>query len=99
MVRTPAPKGPPKAPVPTQPNRWDRKLSRVIEIVNGPAGKLTSLDDARHYILANFEKATKNVPLIHAIELLIRAAVSGKLSDREAATAQVERVLRARYWL
>lgn len=99
MPRTPAPKRSPTPHNLPQSSQWKRKLSRPISITEGPPGRLVTLDDARLYILLNFERATKNLALSHAIELLIRAAETGKRADREAATAQMELVLRAQQWL
>jgi hypothetical protein len=100
VPRTPAPRGSPKVPRPPQPKRWAKKLTRKIVVTKGPRDYLLTLDDARNYILRHFRSSTRNKPLDRAIELLIHAADNdAKLADREAATKQLELVLRARHWL
>ena len=95
----------PAAPKPTAsprrppPKRWEKKLTRRIVVAKGPRDWLLTLDDARRYIFRHLAGAKSAKDLDRAVELLMQAAASGTLEDREAATSQFERVLRARNWL
>jgi hypothetical protein len=59
--------------------RWNKKLSRPLVLKDGKR-------------LANI---THSAPIAHAGELLLKAAETGKRADIEAATEQIERVLRS----
>jgi len=89
----------PKAPRPTLPKRWAKKLTRRIVVRKGPHDWLLSLDDARLYILRHLQDVPNSGPVEKAVDLLVHAASTGRLADREAATAQMERTLRGRGWL
>jgi len=82
-----------------EPKRWAKKLTRRIVVRKGPRDWLLSLDDARTYLLRHFWTANPGPELERAVDLLVRAADSGRLADREAATKQFERILKARNWL
>ncbi|MGE0233683.1 MAG: hypothetical protein AB7S46_18065 [Flavobacteriaceae bacterium] len=89
----------PRAPKSAPPKRWATKLTRRIVVRKGPHDWLLSLDDARLYILKHLQDASDPAPVEKAVDLLVHAAGTGRLADREAATAQMERALRGRGWL
>ena len=74
-------------------------LTRVIVPTGGPGGKLSTLEDASHFVglLRSWRQARPHWDF--AAELLLRAAETGKRRDVEAATAQMERALRVEGWL
>ena len=73
---------------------WNDKLSRDLVLKDGTA--LKTLNDVRALFLDRFSKITHSTPLAYAGELLLKAAETGEPADIEAATEQIERVLRAR---
>jgi len=75
------------------------RLPRSIKTTCGPQATLASLDDARRFILKNFQGVTRDAGLGRAVELLFTAAETGRLADRQKAAAQIEPVLRRRHWL
>jgi hypothetical protein len=81
------------------PKRWAKKLTRRIMVTKGPHDWLLTLDDARTYIFRHLAGAKPTKDLDRAVELLVEAAATGKLKDREAATSHFECLLKARNWL
>jgi hypothetical protein len=73
---------------------WSARLTRPIHLKTGR--RLVTLSDARACLIAHFDKVVRSAPIAHAIELLFRAAETNGLTDRRAATAQLEIVLRSR---
>jgi hypothetical protein len=72
---------------------WDKKLSRPLVLKDG--ARLEILSDVRALFLDRFSTITHSDPIAYAGELLLRAAETGKRADIEAATEQIERVLRS----
>ena len=74
-------------------------LTRVIEPTAGPGVELATLEDAARFIalMKPFRQARPHWDF--AVELLLRAAETGKRRDVEAAIAQMERALRVEGWL
>ena len=81
------------------PKRWEKKLTRRIVVTRGPRDWLLTLDDARNYIFRHLAGTKPTRDVERTVELLMQAAASGKLEDRDAATRQVERMLKAHKWL
>jgi hypothetical protein len=81
------------------PHNFQRALTRTIEPTGGPGVELATLADAARFValLRPFRQARPHWDF--AAELLLRAAETGKRRDVEAATAQMERALRAEGWL
>ena len=73
---------------------WSAKLTLPIVLKHGNV--LVTLSDARDCLLKSFAGVLESVALEHAIELLFKAAKTGKLRDRRAATAQLQIVLQQR---
>ena len=71
---------------------WDKKLSRPLVLKDGM--RLETLSDVRAAFIHRFANITYSMPLAHAGTLLIKAAETGKRADIDAATDQIERVLR-----
>jgi hypothetical protein len=83
------------------PPAYDFKLAltRVLKLTGGPRAELATLDDAAKLIgaMTTWRKARPHWK--YAVELLLKAADTGKITDIEAATAQMERALRVEGWL
>jgi hypothetical protein len=73
---------------------WTKKLSRPLVLKDGTT--LKTLSDVRALFLDRFATVTHSEPLAYAGQLLLTAAETGKRADIEAATDQIERVLRSR---
>ena len=73
---------------------YDRRLTRPIKLADGTW--LKTIKDAADYFAKQFSTLTAWGPLETAVEMLITAGESGKRDDIEAATEQVEIVLRGR---
>jgi hypothetical protein len=71
---------------------WSRPLSRTLTLKSGR--RLTTLLDATDLLAEQFQTATRNDLLEYAIGLLLRAAETGTLADRRAATDRVALVQR-----
>jgi hypothetical protein len=72
---------------------WNKRLSRPLVLKDGK--RLQALSDVRAVFLDRFANITHSAPIAHAGELLLKAAETGKRADVEAATEQIERVLRS----
>ena len=73
---------------------WSGKLTRSLSLITGH--KLVTLADARACVIQYFATATESRAVAFSIELLLKAAETGRFADRKAATDQVAIVLRAR---
>ena len=73
---------------------WNDDLSRDLVLKDGTT--LRTLSDVRALFLDRFSKITHSAPLAYAGELLLKAAETGEPADIEAATEQIEQVLRTR---
>jgi hypothetical protein len=73
---------------------WSATLSSSIPLKDGR--ELVTLSDARACLIRHFDNVVRRAPLAHAIELLMAAADSSKKADRQAATVQIQVVLRSR---
>jgi hypothetical protein len=73
---------------------FDHKLARRLVVADG--GTLLTLKDAASLIAQKFAAVTEWHALGHCIELLMLAGETSRLDDIEAATSQIEIVLRAR---
>jgi hypothetical protein len=73
---------------------WSAKLSTPINLKDGR--ELVTLSDARACLIRHFDNVVRSAPLAHAIELLMVAAETAKPADRQAATVQIQVVLRSR---
>jgi hypothetical protein len=72
---------------------WSIKLTRSLTLEDGT--KLVTLADARGAMLIRFfERVNGSADVGLTIERLLTAAETGSLADREAATDQVDFVLR-----
>ena len=71
---------------------WSKPLTRTLALRSGQ--RLLTLLDAADLLAEWFQNATRDDPLEHAVELLLRAAETGTRADREAATDQVALVMR-----
>jgi len=58
-----------------------------------------TLADARRFILANFSDVLEDTVLEHACVVLIAAATSGRIKDRQRATDQILILISTRPWL
>jgi len=76
---------------------WGKALAHPLELTGGPGGTLATLRCARNLFADHF--ATRSRPELMAIERLRRAAATGRVSDINVATEQIENVLRARGWM
>jgi hypothetical protein len=74
-------------------------LARVIEPIGGPGVEQVTLEDAARFVGLLRPWCQAHPHWDYAAELLLKAAESGKASDVEAATAQMERGLRRDDWL
>jgi hypothetical protein len=74
-------------------------LTRVIEPTCGPGVEFATLEDVARFIglLKPWRQAWPHLDF--AAELTLKAAQTGKRSDIEAATTQMERTLRRDGWL
>jgi hypothetical protein len=86
------------------PNRspnpdFRHRRTRVIEPTAGRGAELVTLADAARFIGLMKPWRQARPTWEFAAELLLTAATTGKQTDIEAATAQVERALRAENWL
>ena len=73
---------------------YDRRLTRPLKLADGTW--LKTIKDAADYFAKQFSTVTAWGPLEIAVEMLITAGESGKRDDIDAATKQVEIVLRGR---
>ncbi len=73
---------------------WNDKLSRKLVLKDG--NTLKRLSDVRALFLDRFANITHSPPLAYAGILLLKAGETGERADIEAATDQVELVLRMR---
>jgi hypothetical protein len=74
-------------------------LTRVIEPTGGPGAELATLEDAARFIGQMKPWRQARPYWDFAVELLLRAAKTGKRRDVEAATAQMEFALRVEGWM
>ena len=79
---------------PDRSPNYDRRLTRPIKLADGTW--LKTIKDAADYFAKQFSTVTAWGPLEIAVEMLITAGESGKRDDIDAATKQVEIVLRGR---
>ena len=77
---------------------WRSKLSEPIRL-DGDRGELKTLKDAAEFLQREFRSITRNETLHGALEDLMRAADSGELADRRAATEQLRLFLRSQRML
>ena len=73
---------------------WTTNLTRPIILDNGT--ELVTFKDAIEALINGFARTTDRAATELAIELLVKANNSKNASDIEAATDQIERVLRPR---
>ena len=78
----------------TKPPDYHRDLARQIKLIDGT--ELRTLSDAAEFFYEQFEPGRKWPTLKDAGKLLREAARSGKVAKIEAATDQIEDVLRMR---
>ncbi len=78
----------------TKPPDYHRDLARRIKLIDGT--ELRTLNDVAEFFYEHFEPGRKWPTLKEAGKLLLRAARSGKVDKIEAATHQIEDVLRMR---
>jgi hypothetical protein len=72
---------------------WNKPLAHELPLKDGRI--LRTLDDARVVFASGvFAGVTHSPPLEHALDLLLKAAETGKPGDVEAATDQIGMVLR-----
>ena len=74
-------------------------LPRVIKPRGGPGVELATLGDAAKFVGAMSARRKARPHWKYAVELLLKAAETRKISDIEAATSQMERALRRDGWL
>jgi hypothetical protein len=72
---------------------WNKNLSRPLVLKDGQ--RLETLSDVRGLFINHFPNLKQGAPLAHASVLLLKAAETGQRADIEAATEQIERVLRS----
>ena len=77
----------------TKPD-YHRDLARRIKLIDGT--ELRTLNDVAEFFYEHFEPGRKWPTLKEAGKLLLKAARSGKVDKIEAATHQIEDVLRMR---
>jgi hypothetical protein len=75
------------------------ELARRIEPTGGPGAELVTIEDAARFMGRMRPWRQARPTWDYAAELVLRAAISGKRADIEAATAQMERALRTDNWL
>ncbi len=73
---------------------WSTKLTRSLTLKDGT--NLVTLADARDVLRQYLSTEVEDGALSQALRLLLTAAKTGSLANREAATDQVESVLRWR---
>jgi hypothetical protein len=73
---------------------WSAQLTHPLTLKGGT--KLVTLADARDVLRQYLSPEVEDGALGHALRLLLTAAKTGSLANREAATDQVESVLRWR---
>ena len=78
----------------TKPPGYHRDLARRIKLIDGT--ELRTLNDVAEFFCEHFEPGRKWPTLKEAGKLLLKAARSGKAAKIEAATDQIEDVLRMR---
>jgi len=76
---------------------WSKPLARPITLKDG--AELVTLRDAGEFVRDHFQGYTKNDCLEWAVELLLAAAQTGRLKDRQRATDQILVLIRTRPWL
>jgi hypothetical protein len=81
----------------TKAKGWSANLTRVLRLKNGR--ELVTLADAARCLDTYFSTVTRSASLARTIEDLMRAAETGKLKDRKAATDRVWLELRERFLL
>jgi hypothetical protein len=74
-------------------------LARRIEPTGGPGVELVNLEDAARFMGRMRPWRQARPTWDYAAELILKAAISGKRADIEAATDQLERALRCDGWL
>ena len=74
-------------------------LTRVIKPTGGPGAELATLEDAAKLVGAMTAWRKARPHWKYAVGLLLKAADTKKITDIEAATAQMERALRVEGWL
>jgi hypothetical protein len=74
-------------------------LTRVITPTGGPGAELATLGDAAKFVGAMSASRKARPHWKYAVGLLLKAAETRKITDVEAATAQMERALRVEGWL
>ena len=77
-----------------KPVDWSAKLTRPLTLKDGQM--LVTLEDARRVVLAQMTIEVQDWALSNALRLLLAAAQTGSSADREAATEQVENLIRWR---
>jgi hypothetical protein len=80
-----------KTPEPRR--RWSLKLARPLTLEDQT--QLATLADARAVVVKHLTKRVDDAALTQVLKLLLIAARSGTLSDRKAATDQLEMVLKS----
>jgi hypothetical protein len=73
-------------------------LTRTIEPTGGPGVELATLEDPPRFVGLLRSWCQARPPWDFAAALLLRAADTGKRSDVEAATVQMERAWRVEGW-
>jgi hypothetical protein len=84
--------GHPKTPKPRK--GWSLELARPLTL--GDQTKLATLADARAVVLKRLTSRIDDAALSNVLKLLLVAARTGALSDRDAATDQLEIALKGR---
>jgi hypothetical protein len=74
-------------------------LARVIKPAGGPGVELATLWDAAKFVGAMRPWRRSRPHWNYTVVLLLKAAETRKITDIEAATAQMERALRRDGWL
>jgi len=77
--------------VPDDARYWSKPLSRRLKLRDGR--ELSTLAEAAAVVAEDFGTVTNNAILEHAVELLLRAAETGRTADRREATEQVQTLL------
>jgi hypothetical protein len=82
----------------TRAHDFKLALTRPIKPTGGPGVTLATLGDAARFVgwISPSRKARPHWR--YAVELLLKAAETRKITDVEAATAQMERALRRDGW-
>ena len=71
---------------------WTTRIARPLVLDDGT--DLVTFKDAIEALINGFARTTEPAAIEHALELLVKAEKSTEAADIEAATNQVERVLR-----